>query len=165
MGIPKYIINLEDFAKLWSNLELHPGLGPDDLKAIEEILGSRLEEIVDLLRQLLQPPDERQFRSIDLSQHIPAIVNVFVAEKVFDDDVYLTGITFSQTGWNHEDTVSLEVGGTLIIDAIHSKELGQQKYFRTFVPVKAGEVVRLLVDNASGHSKMVFCDLDYVFLP
>lgn len=164
MGTPKYIVNLEEFAKLWSNLALYPSLGPDDLKAIEEVIGSRLEEIVDLLRQLLEPKDERCFRSIDLSLHIPAIVNVFVREAVFEQDVYLTGLTFSQTGWNHEDTISLMVGGTRVIDAIHTKELGQQKYFRTFVPVKAGELVRVLVDNASGHSKMFFCDLDYVFL-
>lgn len=164
MGVPKYIINLEDFAKLWSNLDIQPGFSQDELQAIADKLQTGLAEIADLLRQLLQPADERQFRSIDMSKHIPAIVNVFEIKRTFETDVYLTGITFSQTGWNVEDTVSMEIGGVLVIDHLHTKELGQQKLFRTFLPVRAGEEVRILYDNGDGHSKMFFCDLDYVFL-
>ena len=164
MGVPKYIINLEDFAKLWSNLDIQPGFTNDELQAIADKLQDGLAEIADLLRQLLQSADERQFRSVDMSKHIPAIVNVFEITRTFESDVYLTGITFSQTAWNVEDTISLEIGGVLVIDHLHTKELGQQKLFRTFLPVHSGEEVRLLYDNRDGHSKMFYCDLDYVFL-
>ena len=164
MGIPKYIINLEDFAKLWSDLNIKPGFDQAELEQLGDKLQEGLAEIADLLQQLLEPKDERQFRSVDMSRHIPAIVNIYVIKRKFLEQAYLTGITFSQTGWNVEDTVSLEIGGVLIMDHIHTKELGQQKMFRTFLPVKAGEEVRILYDNVSGHSKMFFCDLDYVFL-
>lgn len=163
MGVPKYIINLEEFAKLWDNLDIRPGFSQEELEAIGDKLKEGLAEITDLLQQLLKPPDRRQFRSVDMSKHIPAIVNVFEIRKSFDKEIYLTGITFSQTGWNEEDTITLEIGGALIIDHIHTKELGQQKMFRTFLPVKEGEGVRILYDNVSGHSKMFFCDVDYVF--
>lgn len=164
MGVPKYIINLEDFAKLWSDLDIRPGFDQAELEQLGDKLQEGLAEVADLLRQLLEPKDERQFRSMDMSRHIPAIVNVYVMERKFLQQAYLTGITFSQTGWNAEDTISLEIGGVLIIDHIHTKELGQQKMFRTFLPVNENEEVRILYDNVSGHSKMFFCEIDFVFL-
>ena len=150
MGVAKYIINFDELVKSL------PGL---DTSGLEDFLN----EILDLLRQLLKSEQNQSFRSVDMSKHIPAIVNTFIISKSFEQDIYLTGITFSQTAWKVEDTISLELNGSLIIDHIHTKELGQQKYFNAFIPVKAGDEIRILYHNASGNSKMFFCDLDYIF--
>lgn len=162
MGVPKYVINLDEFAKLWQDLTLQPDFSNEKLDAIAALLKDKLAEIADLLRQLLPSMGQWQFHSVDMSKHIPAIVNLFEVVRTFETDVYLTGITFAQTAWNVEDTISLEISGVLVIDRLHTKEIGQQKLFTTFVPVKAGEKVRLLYDNKEGHSKMFFCDLDYI---
>lgn len=159
MGTAKYIINLDEVAKGFQDLAVKANLNTDDL---EEFLKGKLDEIIDLLKQLLQP--NQTFRSIDLSKHIPAIVNTFVIARTFEQDVYITGITFSQTAWKVEDTISLEINGNLIIDSIHTKELGQQKFFNAFIPIKAGEELRVLYNNGSGNSKMFFCDLDYILV-
>lgn len=148
MSVAKYIINFDELVKSLA------GLGTGNLEDF-------LNEILDLLRQLLK--SNHTFRSVDMSKHIPAIVNTFVISKSFEQDIYLTGITFSQTAWKVEDTISLELNGNLIINHIHTKELGQQKYFNAFIPVKAGDEIRILYHNASGNSKMFFCDLDYIF--
>lgn len=161
MGIAKYIVNIDEFAQSFQDIVMTPELSTESL---EQLFREKLDEIIALLKQLIQPNQNQTFKSVDMSKHIPAIVNTFIISKNFEQDVYLTGITFSQTAWKPEDTLSLELNGNLIIDQIHTKELGQQKFFNAFIPVKAGEEVRILYHNTSGNSKMLFCDLDYILI-
>lgn len=161
MSIAKYIINIEEFAKEFTDISLTPDMGLGDL---EDLLESKLEEILDILKQILEQTLKRQltFKSISMSKHIPAIVNDFIIERTFEKDIYLTGITFSQSAWKAEDRVSLEIEGHVVVDGIFTKELGQQKYFSAFLYVPAGIPVRMFYHNNSGNSKMFWCDLDYL---
>ena len=152
------ILNLDEFAKEFNDITIKGGASTEEL---EKIIQEKLDQIIELLKQLLGTR-KPQFYSMDLSKHIPAVMNAFIISKIADRDMYLTGITFSQTAWKVDDTITLECGGNRIIDEIHTKELGQYKGFNTFIPVKEGEVVRILYNNASGNSKMFLCDLDYI---
>lgn len=159
MGLPKYILNLDEFSKLYEALSID--LKETDLGTLEKLLKDNLEAILELLKIIA---GKKGYGCMDMSRHIPAIVNKFVTAKKFDRDILITGLTFSQSAWKEEDTLSLKAGDSLIIDEMHTKELGQEKRFYMAFPVEAGEEIKVIYNNKSGNSKMFFCDLDYIKL-
>lgn len=158
MGSAKYILNFDEWELGLENIKVD---GLEDLDEIKKLLEDYFEQIIDLLKQLIKPYN--CVKTIDFSMHIPAIVKDFYKTVTLEDDAYITGITFSQTAWKCEDTITMTVGDKVIIDHIHTKELGQSKTFKAFIKVPAGTEVNIIHNNDSGNSKMFFCDLTYAY--
>lgn len=160
MGSAKYILNFDEWELGLENIALQIE-GAEGIEEIKELLEDYFEQIIDLLKQLIKPYN--CIKTIDFSMHIPAIVKDFYKTVILENDAYITGITFSQTAWKCEDTITMTVGDKVIIDHIHTKELGQSKTFKAFIKVPAGTEVNIIHNNDSGNSKMFFCDLTYAY--
>lgn len=157
----KYIINLKDMAKALKDIRITPGLTELDLSRLEQLLEENLSAILDLLKLL---SGERKLRTKDMSIHIPALQLKFENKVTVPVDAVLTAITFSQSGWKPQDTVTLLAGDTVLLYHIHTKEIGERRVFPAWQRVFAGTELTVRYDNASGNSKMFFCDLEYIEL-
>lgn len=158
MSLPKYIVNLDEFAAtIKNNLDVDINL---DTSYIENLTKDKLDQIIRLLIELLNSKGY-YFVKGD-KKPIPAIVNDFVIPVEFEDDVYLTDFVFAQSGWKSDDLISVEVAGHMIIEKIPTKELAQKKSFEYFFPLPKNEEVKIIYHNISGNSKMFFFDFGYL---
>lgn len=160
-GSGKYIINLKKMAKALSEIEISPGLTEVDLSKLEKLLEDNLTAIIELLKQLR---GDRNVRHKDMSIHMPALPLQFEEIITLSTDALITGLNFSQSAWKVQDKVSFLAGDNVIIDAIHTKELGEEKAFPVGVFAPAGTELKIHYDNISGNSKMFFCDVNYIEL-
>lgn len=160
IGSAKYILNFDEWELGIEDIALQVE-GAEGLEEIKDILEDGFSKIIDLLKQLIKPYD--CIKTIDFSMHIPAIVKDFYKTISLEEDAYITGITFSQTAWKSEDTITMTIGDKVIIDHIHTKELGQSKTFKAFIKVPSGTEINIIHNNDSGNSKMFFCDLTYAY--
>lgn len=152
-----YVVNLDEIEVIIEGVKVQVK-GIDEL---EEMLKDHFDNLMDLLLKFLKPYNCSKV--IDMSKHIPAIKNDFKISTQFEQEVYISGVTFSQTGWKCEDEITFKVNDTVIIDKIHTKELGQNKSFAALVKVNAGDVVSVIYHNNSGNSKMFYCDLNFLY--
>lgn len=159
MGLPKYILNLDEMASAMQDLEVTPGLTKVDMGKLEDILNDYLPRIIELLER---SGGNVQFKSVDMSLHIPAVAFDFEKRIALKTDALLTGFTFAQSAYKPEDTISLFAGDLTLVDSIHLKELGEQREFPAACFVPAQQDVILQYHNQSGNSKMFWCDLDYI---
>lgn len=158
MSLPKYIVNLDEFAAtIKNNLDVDINL---DTSNIENLTKDKLDQIIRLLIELLNSKGYYFVKGDKKS--IPAIVNDFVIPVEFEDDVYLTDFVFAQSGWKSDDLISVEVAGHMIIEKIPTKELAQKKSFEYFFPLPKNEEVKIIYHNISGNSKMFFFDFGYL---
>ncbi|MBM7869293.1 hypothetical protein JOC70_000762 [Clostridium pascui] len=70
----------------------------------------------------------------------------------------ITGITYSLSAWNHEDSWDLLVGTTKLFTKVRTKEYGEHKHFNVYYPITAGQDIRFVYNNTSGSSCIVWVD-------
>lgn len=159
MSLVRYIVNLEEiFDELKEKINIDSG--DIDTTNLERNLEKRLKEIMDLMNRIIR--SGKIAKSKSLNKNIPALINDFVISHTFETDIYLCGLTFSQSAWKIEDSFSLEVGGVLLFDRISTKEVAQYKHLNAFYPVPKNTEVKIIYHNASGNSKIVWFDFDYL---
>lgn len=164
MSVPSYVINWEELLKLFEDkLEINVGdILPGDL---EDYLRSQMGLIIDLLKQILELlKDKGVQKSKAFNKHIPAIVAPFELTHTFDEDILLTGITYSQSGWKYQDTWDLIVDGNMLFEQVGTKEIGESKALNVFFYVPAGRPVTIIFNNNSGNSRVVWFDFEYLGL-
>jgi hypothetical protein len=177
-SLPKYIINFDEFVQL---------LGEDLCDIITEaiknsyphITTNNLEALLETIKSIL--PSEKYK---DIVHNIDLIVNNSTIDGVqkvkgimldvppikqsiekvfqFDKDVYITGLHFNQTGWKNNDTYDLEASKKRIIDNAMTKEIGEHKYFNTYLSVNANTPIKFTLNNKSGNSRQTMIDLEYI---
>lgn len=152
MGFPKCIVNFDELVDgITKNIDI-----TDDL---EKLLKDYFDKLLEILRQLLGFNYAQH--SIGLHSYIPALQFDYELEHIFNEDVILTGITYSQTGWKVFDCWDLYVGDKLLFDGIFTKELGEHKVLNTFYAVSANSTIKIVHHNNSGNSKQLWFDIDY----
>lgn len=157
MGIPKYVLNFDELAKqLGDGININIDGKTDDL---EDLFKRYFDELLELLRQFLRLNYAQC--CISLHSYIPALQFDYELIHSFDENVFITGITYSQTGWKVTDCWSLYINDKLLFDEIFTKEVGEHKVFNAFYPVSAGETIKVVHHNNSGNSKQLWFDIDY----
>ncbi|WP_315114568.1 hypothetical protein [uncultured Clostridium sp.] len=177
MSLPKYIVNFEELTDELKKrlLELiddelrdkYPQLDTNNIEAL-------LEDIKELLPSVKYEGLKNKIENLVLYKHegkpkiegrlldIPPITKENKAEFKFDKDVFLTGIHFNQTGWKKEDRWDLIIDKNKIINKSTIKEIGEHKYFSTFLEVNANTPVSFILHNNSGNSRQTMLDLEYI---
>lgn len=72
----------------------------------------------------------------------------------------ITGITYSLSAWNYEDSWDLVVGGTTLFTGVRTKEYGEHKFFNVFYPVTGGQVINFTYNNVSQSSRVLWVDFN-----
>ncbi len=70
----------------------------------------------------------------------------------------ITGITYSLSTWNYEDSWDLYVGSTKLFSNVRTKEYGEHKHFNVYYPMTSGQEIRFVFNNNSGSSRIVWVD-------
>lgn len=164
MSLPSYILNWEELlAILGDKLEID--INDIDLGDLENYLGEQFEIIIDLLKQILDLLKDKGVQRIySISNHIPAVVAPFKFTATFEEDVLITGITYSQSAWKYQDSWDLEVDGNILFEKVGTKEVGESKQNNIFYYVPAGKPINIIFHNDSGNSRLVWFDIEYVGL-
>lgn len=177
MGLPKYIVNYDDLTgplrkelvRLINDAikEQYPQINTHDIEAV-------LKEISRILPSNHYEDVKRKINSFIYKKivgiqnvegkllDVPPIIQNNKIEFKFNSDVYVTGLHFDQTGWKKEDTYSLEINKTRIINNANIKEIGEHKYFNTYYPVIREVPISFILHNNSGNSRQLLIDLEYL---
>ncbi|OAA92998.1 hypothetical protein [Clostridium coskatii] len=91
---------------------------------------------------------------------IPATTGVYTIEFEVPEKGKITGITYSQSAWNFQDTWDLKAGDTTLFTGVRTKEYGENKFFNVFYPVAAGQKIDFMFNNVSGSSKILWVDFN-----
>ena len=177
MGLPRHVINFDeltdelrrDFLQLIDDAlkDKYPQLDMQEIKSllseIEDLLpDEKYRGLKNRIEQFLVYKYEGTQKVQGALIDIPAIINDYKQEFLFDKDVFLTGIHLNQTGWKKNDRYSLVIDKEKIIDGATTKEIGEHKYFNTYYKVNANTPVSFILHNNSGNSRQTLVDLEYL---
>ncbi|WP_190285318.1 hypothetical protein [Clostridium sp. JN-1] len=177
MSLPRYVINFDELeAELRFNLlklidaamkNKYPQLDTGDIESlmaeIEDLLpDEKYRKLKNKIRQFVTRKYNGDQKVNGALIYIPAIRSDYKQDFIFDEDVYLTGFNFDQTGWKKEDRYSLSIDEEKIIDCATTKEIGEHKYFNTYYYVNADIPVSFILHNISGNSRQALVDLEYL---
>ncbi|WP_373845423.1 hypothetical protein [Clostridium sp.] len=177
MGLPRHVINFDeltdelrrDFLQLIDDAlkDKYPQLDMQEIKSllseIEDLLpDEKYRGLKNRIEQFLVYKYEGTQKVQGALIDIPAIINDYKQEFLFDKDVFLTGIHLNQTGWKKNDRYSLVIDKEKIIDGATTKEIGDHKYFNTYYKVNANTPVSFILHNNSGNSRQTLVDLEYL---
>ena len=183
MGVCKLALNLDEIsddvlAKI-SNLNKIVNIKPPNVKLdptmqklLEEILKklpdftpiddfeTNINQLADIFSHLGEIKGE--FRIDGNYLNIPAVINDYTITFTYNYDLYLIGVDFSLTGWKKEDTWSLMIDDKIAFNKVNTKEIGDRKYFQLPYLIKAGSLIKVILNNNSGNSRQMWSDLYYV---
>lgn len=91
-------------------------------------------------------------------------VSSAVVQKEFDVEYPLEffGVAVGASKYNTEDSWTVAVNGVPVIDTIYTKDLPEGMFFTAFIPLDEGDKITFIFNNASGVSKDVW--FNYQFL-
>lgn len=70
----------------------------------------------------------------------------------------ITGVTYSLSTWNYEDSWDLYVGSTKLFTNVRTKEYGEHKQFNVFYEITAGQKIKFVYNNISESSRIIWVD-------
>lgn len=70
----------------------------------------------------------------------------------------MTGVTYSLSTWNYEDSWDLYVGSTKLFTKVRTKEYGEHKQFNVFYEITAGQKIKFVYNNISESSRIIWVD-------
>jgi len=133
MGTASYVINMPNFEELFEKLS---GQNSNNISGLQKLESKRLP--------------------------IPAVVGDYKIKWTFDEDIYITNVKYSQSGWRYEDYWDLKINDTLIFENVYTKEIAEDEIFRCFCFVPANTEITLILHNVSGNSRDIWADLLYI---
>lgn len=140
MSLPSYIINFDEMKELLEEM-----LSNVVVKDVANLYG------VQKVKGFYMP--------------IPAIQSEFkVVEYIPEDDIIITGVTYSQSAYKGNDYWELWINEDKLFENVYTKELGEQKHWEVINPVNSGNPIKVILNNQSGNSKHVWVDIEYVRL-
>lgn len=128
-----YVINMPDFEKLFEKLS---GQNSNNISGLQKLEGKRLP--------------------------VPAVVGEYEIKWTFDEDIYITNIKYSQSGWRYEDYWDLKIGDTLTFKNKYTGEIADDEVFYCNCYVPANTEITLILHNVSGNSRDVWASLHYI---
>jgi len=72
----------------------------------------------------------------------------------------ITGITYSLSAWNLEDSWDLDVNGEKLFTKVRTKEYGENKFFNVFYPIESGQKIKFIYNNESQASRILWVDFN-----
>lgn len=91
---------------------------------------------------------------------ITASTGTYMIEFTVPKNGRITGITYSQSAWNFQDTWDLKAADNILFTGVRTKEYGENKFFNVFYQVTAGQKIDFVFNNISGSSKILWVDFN-----
>ncbi|KEH99965.1 hypothetical protein [Clostridium botulinum] len=91
---------------------------------------------------------------------IPSLLGEHIIKFQAPRNGKISGITYSLSAWNYEDSWNLIVGQEKIFDEVTTKEYGEHKNFNVFYPINSGQEIKFIFNNNSASYKMLWVDFN-----
>lgn len=179
MGLPSYVVNFDELSDLIRDY-LQNGINvdissitfsTDDIERLlseikDKIQGIDYKDLINALNALGVKLDNLS-GSLGISGtqkiygkmlEVPAVAGQHIIEFTAPTNSKLTGVTYSQSSWNLNDSWDLVLGGKVLFDGVRTKEYGEHKYFNVFYPIN--DVIKFIYNNNSKSSKIVWVDFN-----
>lgn len=183
MGVASYVINFDELADLLkaylsNGVDVDIGSISMDMAGMENLLRdieSKIQGVdyTSLIAALNQLNTTLGGLSGNLGMSGTQKVYGYMLELVSDSDTpqqtitfnvpatgQITGVTYSLSAWNYEDTWDLLVGDTTLFKGVRTKEYGEHKFFNVFYPITAGQDIKFVFNNTSTSSKILWVDFE-----
>lgn len=72
----------------------------------------------------------------------------------------ITGITYSLSTWNYQDSWDLMVGDVKLFTGVRTKEYGEHKCFNVFYPIESSQEIKFIYNNVSQASRILWVDFN-----
>lgn len=177
MGLPSYVVNFDELVDLLTSY-LNDGIKVNldginiDTKTLENLLDAIKNDIEDVRFDNLTDALKELGTKIDILGNnlgwtgvqkiygkmleVPAAEGKYIVELPSNGKI--TGITYSQSSWNYEDTWDLVVDDNKLFDNVTTKQYGEHKYFNTYYNLETGATIKFIYNNNSGANKVVWID-------
>lgn len=83
-------------------------------------------------------------------------------EYTLERDVEFLGVAFAMSEYDTQDNVTIKVNGREVLESVFTKDLPEGIFFTTLIPLTSGDRITFVFNNASGNSKDVW--YNYQFL-
>jgi len=180
MGLPSYIVNMDELADLLSdmlsNINVDVGAITFSTNELERLLTEIDGKIQGVdYNALITALNQLGAKLSDLGGNlgltgvqkiygemleITSIEGQQSLEFTVPSTGRITGITYSLSSWNYEDSWDLVVGDTKLFSTVRTKEYGEHKFFNMFYSVSGGQVIKFNYNNTSGSSKILWVDFN-----
>ncbi|KEH98247.1 hypothetical protein Z962_12380 [Clostridium botulinum C/D str. BKT12695] len=91
---------------------------------------------------------------------IPSLLGKYIIEFRAPQNGKISGITYSLSSWNYEDSWDLVVEDKKIFNQVTTKEYGEHKNFNVFYPISSGQAIKFIFNNNSYSSKVLWVDFN-----
>ncbi|WP_315114566.1 hypothetical protein [uncultured Clostridium sp.] len=181
MGLPSYVVNFDELSDLIKDY-LQNGISVDigditfSTKDMEKLLNEIKDKIQDVdYNDLINALNALGIKLDGLAGNlgisgtqkiygemleIPAVLGQHIIKFTAPKKARVTGITYSLSTWNLQDSWDLVIGGEKLFDKVRTKEYGEHKYFNVFYPIDAGQIIKFVFNNDSGSSKVLWVDFN-----
>lgn len=181
MGLPAYVVNWEELSNLIKDY-LQNGVKVDigniafsteDIEKLlneikDKIQGVDYNDLINALNNLGAKLDGLSGNlGISGTQkiygemiEIPAIAREHIIEFKVPKKGRITGITYSQSSWNLQDSWNLVIDEEELFAKVRTKEYGEHKHFNVFYPITSGQKIKFIFNNISGASKVLWVDFN-----
>lgn len=183
MGLPSYVVNFDELSDAIKEY-LQNGIDVDIGSIIFDT--TKIETLLEEIKNKIQGVDYTNLIAAlnALGAKLDALngnVGVSGTQKIYGEILELnhidgqtqyeieftvpakgriTGITYSLSAWNYEDSWDLYVGATKLFSNVRTKEYGEHKYFNVFYPITGGQKIRFVYNNVSGSNRIVWVDFN-----
>lgn len=186
MGVPSYVINFDELADLLKdflsgNVNLSTGDVNFDTTNLENLLknidskiqGVNYTDLINALNALGAKLDGISPNESEggIQKIYGEMLNMWYSSEEQQSNVIaftvpakgkLTGITYSLSAWNYQDSWDLIVEETKLFNGVRTKEYGEHKFFSIFYPVEAGQVIKFIYNNKSESSRILWVDFNII---
>jgi hypothetical protein len=184
MALPSYVINFDELSDLLKNY-LSNGIDVDisnisfnttelerllnDIKG--QIQGVDYNNLITALNSLGVKLDglSGNLGLSGIQKIYGKMLNIFYADEdnqgniiefIVPNNGKLTGITYSLSAWNHEDSWDLKVGNEQLFTTVTTKEYGEHKFLNVFYPITAGQKIQFIYNNVSQSNRILWVDFN-----
>jgi len=184
MGLPSYVVNFDELSSLLKDY-LENGIDVDisnvsfNTTELERLLGEIKGQIQGVdYNTLISALNDLGVKLDGLSGNVGLsgvqkiygkTLNVTYSNEDNQNNIIeltvpakgkLTGITYSLSTWDHEDSWDLKVGEEQLFTTVGTKEYGEHKFFNVFYPVTAGQKIQFIYNNISENNRTLWVDFN-----
>lgn len=184
MGVPSYVINFDELSDLLKDY-LQNGIDVDvagvtfstaelerllseisgkiqgvDYNALIAALNSLGAKLDGLTSNMGLTGTQKIYGAMLESYYYDEVNQKTIIEFTVPAKGKITGITYSLSTWNYEDSWDLEVNGIKLFTGVRTKEYGEHKYFNTFYPVESGQKIKFIYNDVSKASRIIWVDFN-----
>jgi len=175
MGLPSYVVNFDELSDLIKDY-LQNGVNLDigNISISTEDIERLLQEIKDKIQDVDYNDLINVLNALGIKlDGLAGNLGISGTQKIYGEMLEIpaiegqheialsasgkvTGVTYSLSTWNYQDSWDLVIGEEKLFTEVRTKEYGEHKHFNVFYQIDG--TIKFIYNNVSGCSKILWVD-------